>query len=259
MKTLQRLLFLMTFMMTAPAHAIFGMGDIVYDPSNFAQNITSAISEVTQELKQVKQYTTQLRELMVAKQQLDDMVQNTKQLTHFNWDDAQDTLSQLLGMTDTIDQYKSQLGSFDSFLGKFQTIDYYRDIPCIGTNDCTASDLDKLSEIDGLGSDARKKANDALLRSVDLQQQTLKKDSEHLRELQRDAQSSTGRLQALQAGNELASEQTNQLLQIRELLVAQQNALAIQMAVQNDKEARAITLKEKFKSGKYNFSKSKAW
>lgn len=259
MKTLQRLLFLMTFMMTAPTHAIFGMGDIVYDPSNFAQNITSAISEVTQELKQVKQYTTQLRELMVAKQQLDDMVQNTQQLTKFNWDDAQGTLSQLLGMTDTIDQYKSQLGSFDNFLGKFQTIDYYRNIPCVGTNDCTASDLDKLAEIDSLGSDARKKANDALLRSVDLQQLTLKKDSEHLRELQRDAQSSTGRLQALQAANELASEQTNQLLQIRELLVAQQNALAIQMAVQNDKEARAITLKEKFKSGKYNFSKSKAW
>jgi P-type conjugative transfer protein TrbJ len=67
------------------------MGDIVYDPSNFAQNITAAISEVSQELKQVKQYTTQLRELMTAKQQLDDMVQNSKQLTRFNWDDAHRT------------------------------------------------------------------------------------------------------------------------------------------------------------------------
>jgi P-type conjugative transfer protein TrbJ len=255
MKTLQRLLLLMTIIMTAPANAIFGMGDIVYDPSNFAQNITAAISEVTQELKQVEQYTTQLRELMTAKQQLDDMVQNTKQLTHFSWDDAQGTITQLLGITNTIDNFKNQLGSFDNFLGQFQVIDYYRNLPCIGANSCTLSDLAKLAEVDRLSSEARKKANDALFRGVDLQQQTLQKDSAHLRQLQQAAQSSTGRLQALQAANELASEQTNQLLQIRGLLVAQQNALATQMAVQNDKEARAIALEEKFKSGKYTPAK----
>jgi type IV secretion system protein TrbJ len=255
MKILNTLIALITLTLTTPTHAIFGVGDIVYDPSNFAQNITAAISEVTQELKQVEQYTTQLRELMVAKQQLDDMMQNTKQLTRFNWDDAQGTLSQLLGVTNTIDDYKNQLGSFDSFLGKFQTIDYYRSLPCFGSNTCTASDLAKLSEIDRLSSEARKKANDALFRGVDQQQQTLQKDSEHLRELQQASQSSTGRLQVLQAANELASEQTNQLLQIRGLLVAQQNALATQMEVQNDKEARAIALEEKFKSGTYTPAK----
>ena len=255
MKCLQTIVFLMTFIMTSPVHAIFGMGDIVYDPSNFAQNITTAISEVTQELKQVEQYTTQLRELMTAKQQLDDMVQNSKQLTKFSWDDAQGTITQLLGITNTIDNYKNQLGSFDSFLGQFQVIDYYRNLPCIGANSCTAADLAKLAEVDRLSSDARKKANDALFRGVDQQQQTLQKDSAHLRELQQAAQSSTGRLQALQAANELASEQTNQLLQIRGLLLAQQNALATQMAVQNDKEARAIALEEKFKSGKYSPAK----
>jgi P-type conjugative transfer protein TrbJ len=259
MKHLRVLMTLSILSLTTPAHAIFGVGDIVYDPTNFIQNITSAVSEVTQELKQVEQYTTQLRELMVAKQQLDDMMQNTKQLTSFNWDNAQGTLSQLLSATNTIDQYKNQLGSFNSFLGKFQAIDYYRNLPCVGTNTCTSSDRAKIAESDRLNSEARKKANDALLRGVDLQQQTLQKDSEHLRALQRDAQSSTGRMQVLQAANELASEQTNQLLQIRELLVAQQNALATQMEVQNDKEARAIALEEKFKSGTYNLSKGKTW
>lgn len=255
MNHLRVLMTLTILSITTPAHAIFGVGDIVYDPSNFIQNITSAVSEVTQEIKQVEQYTTQLRELMVAKQQLDDMMQNTQQLTHFNWDDAQGTLSQLLSVTNTIDQYKNQLGSFDSFLGKFQVIDYYRNLPCIGKDTCTAADRTKIAESDRLSSEVRKKANDALLRGVDLQQQTLQKDSEHLRALQRDAQSSTGRLQVLQAANELASEQTNQLLQIRALLLAQQNALATQMAVQNDKEARAIALEEKFKSGTYSPAK----
>jgi P-type conjugative transfer protein TrbJ len=147
---------------------------------------------------------------MTAKQQLDDMVQNTKQLTRFNWDDAQGTITQLLGITNTIDGFKNQLGSFDKFLGQFQVIDYYRNLPCIGANSCTVAGLAKLAEIDRLSSEARKKANDALFRCVDQQQQTLQKDSAHLRELQQAAQSSTGRLQALQAANELASEQTNQ-------------------------------------------------
>jgi type IV secretion system protein TrbJ len=147
------------------------------------------------------------------------------------------------------------LGSFDSFLGQFQVFDYYRNLPCIGANSCTVADLAKLAEVDRLSSEARKKANDALFRGVDQQQQTLQKDSAHLRELQQATQSSTGRLQALQAANELASEQTNQLLQIRGLLIAQQNALATQMAVQNDKEARVMALEEKFKSGKYTPAK----
>ncbi len=259
MKYLQLLLFLFVSSVKVPAYAIFGAGDVVYDPSNFAQNITSALSEVNQELKQVEQYTTQLRELMTAKLQLDDMLQNTKQLTQFNWDDAEGMVSELLELTNTIDSFKTQLGGFDNFLGQFQDIDYYRFLPCVGSNSCTAADRTKIAENNRLGAETRKKANDALFRGLDQQQRTLQKDADHLKELQKAAQDSTGRLQVLQAANELASEQTNQLLQIRGLLVAQQNAVATQMAVQNDKEARAIALEEKFKSGLYTPAKEIGW
>ncbi len=92
-------------------------------------------------------------------------------------------------------------------------------------------------------------------RGIDQQQQTLQKDANHLKALQKAAQTSTGRLQVLQAANELASEQANQLLQIRGLLIAQQNAVATQMQVQNDKESRAMALEDKFKSGAYNPAK----
>jgi type IV secretion system protein TrbJ len=251
MKRIQLFFILVVLMASSPSHAIFGIGDIVYDPGNFAQNVISAVSEVAQELKQVEQYSTQLKELLTAQQQLEDMLQNTQQLSGFNWDDAQGILSQLLAVTNTIEYYKNQLGSFDKFLSQFQTIDYYRYLPCVGANTCTATDRAKLTEVNRLSSEAQKKANDALFKGIDLQQQTLSQDSAHLVELEKSSQSSTGRLQVLQAANELASEQTNQLLQIRGLLLAQQNAMATQMAVQNDRESRAITLEEKFKSGIY--------
>jgi type IV secretion system protein TrbJ len=255
MKMLQILMALALLTLTAPVRAIFGVGDIVYDPSNFVQNITAAISEVTQELKQVEQYAAQLKELTTAKQQLSDMLQNTQQLDQFNWDDAQGIVSQLVELTNTIDSFKAQLGGFDNFLGQFQDIDYYRFLPCVGGNTCTPTDRAKIAENNRFGSEARKKANDALFRGIDQQQKTLQKDANHLKALQKTAQDSTGRLQVLQAANELASEQANQLLQIRGLLVAQQNALATQMQVQNDKEAKAIALEEKFKSGFYTPAK----
>ena len=115
MRYFQLMLFLFVSSVSNPASSILGIGDVVFDPSNYAQNITSAISEVTQELKQVEQYTTQLRELMTAKQQLDDMLQNTKQLAQFNWDDAQGIVSELVELTNTIDSFKNQMGSFDNF------------------------------------------------------------------------------------------------------------------------------------------------
>lgn len=231
----------------------------VFDPINLVQNILSAVSEMTQQIKQVQQYSTQLQELATATQQLQNMVQNTQTLTHFTWDDAQGTIAQLLALTDTISQYKKLMGDMNQFLNAFQNIDSYRQAPCIGSNTCTEEDLAQLNERDRLSAEANKKATDALIKGIDQQQQSLVQDTAQLRRLQQTAQSSTGRLQALQAANQLASEQSHQLLQIRGLLLAQSNALATQMAVQHDQEARALVLEETFKSGAYQLSKGKTW
>ena len=55
---------------STPTYAIFGVGDIVFDPTNIVQTTTTAIEEVNQTLKQVEQYTTQL-------QQYEDQITNT--------------------------------------------------------------------------------------------------------------------------------------------------------------------------------------
>lgn len=52
-------------------------------------------------------------------------------------------------------------------------------------------------------------------------------------------------MEAIQAANQLASAQTNQLLQIRSLLVAQQSAAATLAQAQADKESQQIAADEK--------------
>ena len=56
-------------------------------------------------------------------------------------------------------------------------------------------------------------------------------------------------MQAIGYANQLASQQANQLLQIRALLVAQQNALATRAQVDADKEAQRAAASKALRSG----------
>jgi P-type conjugative transfer protein TrbJ len=81
-----------------------------------------------------------------------------------------------------------------------------------------------------LASESQKKANDALFKGLDQQQDALTADARTLQRLQGKAQGATGQMQAIGYANQLASQQANQLLQIRGLLIAQQNAIATRNA-----------------------------
>lgn len=98
-----------------------------------------------------------------------------------------------------------------------------------------------------------------MLRGIDKQQQTLKTDAEKLRQLQQQAQNAEGQKQAIQAASQLASAQTNQLFQIRGLLIAQQNAEATRAATVANKEAIQAVGDEQFRTGTFHKSSGKTW
>ena len=56
--------------------------------------------------------------------------------------------------------------------------------------------------------------------------------------LQTLAQGASGQMQAIGYANQLVSQQSNQLLQIRGLLIAQQNAMVTKMQAEADLEAK---------------------
>lgn len=93
-----------------------------------------------------------------------------------------------------------------------------------------------------------KKANDALFQTVADQQKALKDDARTLERLQGAAQGATGQLQAIGYANQLASQQANQLLQIRTMLTAQHNAEAARIAAELDAEARGDARAEQMRT-----------
>lgn len=210
-----------------PVHA----GIPVIDGANLMQTVVSAMENVAQTLKQIEQYRTQL-------QQYENMLQNTMAPAAYIWDRAQSTINGVMNAVNTLDYYKNQLGSLDNYLRRYQDASYYRSSPCFTASACSDADRAALEQNRRLASESQKRANDALFKGIDQQQRNLAADAQQLERLQLGAQGATGQMQAIGFANQLASQQANQLLQIRGLLIAQQNAVASKMQADADKEAQ---------------------
>jgi P-type conjugative transfer protein TrbJ len=224
----------------APASAQWA----VFDAANATQTTITAGESVAHTLKQIQQYQTQL-------QQYENMLRNTTAPSTQIWDQAQRTMTALRGSIDTLSQYKSTLGSMDAYLGKFKDTAGYRSSPCYSVNGCTQDEWRAMKAQEAFGSEAQKKANDAVFRGLDQQQDALEADARQLERLQSSAQGATGQMQAIGYANQLASHQSNQLLQIRALLVAQQNAIATRNQVLADREAKEAAAASSIRIGTF--------
>lgn len=234
------------------AHA----GIPVIDGGNLTQNVMTAIESVAQTLKQIEQYQTQL-------QQYENMLQNTMAPAAYVWDQAQATIGKLVEAQNTLAYYQNQLGSLDNYLSKFQDVAYYRGSPCFnGTGGCTDTEWAAMDENRRLASEGQKVANDALFRTLKNQQEALRNDARNLERLQGAAQGAQGQLQAIGYANQLASQQANQLLQIRSLLTAQQTVVGARMQADADRKAIEQAAHEQLYKGlqePVNRSKSKEY
>lgn len=224
----------------------------VIDAANTSQATISAIQNVAAVTKQIEQYTTQL-------QQYQNMLQNTVAPAAYIWSEADQTISKLLAAQDTLSYYKTQAGSLEQYLSHYQDTAHYDKAPCIGADTCKTQDQEAIANAQSQATTARKKANDALLTSVSNQQGTLQADADTLARLQRSATNATGQMQAIQSANQLASAQTNQLLQIRSLLIAQQNALATSAQIEADRDAQRLAASNKALAGRNSKSSDKEW
>ncbi|OZI49407.1 P-type conjugative transfer protein TrbJ [Bordetella genomosp. 4] len=220
------------------AHA----GIPVIDGTNLSQTTVTAIQQVAQVQKQIEQYATQL-------QQYENMLQNTVAPAAYIWDQAQSTINGLMQTMDTLSNLTNQVGSLDAYLGKFQDVSYYKSSPCFTTAGCSDTERTAFEKAKELGSQSQKAANDALFKSIKNQQDNLQSDSRQLERLQSQAQGAKGQMEAIGYANQLASHQANQLLQIRGLLIAQQNAVGAQLQAQADLNARETAADERFAPG----------
>lgn len=232
-----------------PAHA---SGIPTVDILNLVPNLLTSVEDVAQTLKQIEEYRTQL-------EQYQNMIQNTMQPASYLWDEANSTINQLMSAVNTLRYYEKQLGSVDQYLNNFQDADYWRGNPCFSTSGCSQAQWEAMQRRERLGSEAQKRANDGVLRGISAQSTELERDAQRLRRLQGNSQSAEGQMEALQYANQFASAQTNQLMQIRGLLIAQANAATARAQAVSDREARELAAGDKFRAGNYAARAGQQW
>jgi P-type conjugative transfer protein TrbJ len=237
--------------LSVPAIAVAG-GVPVFDVANMKQNVISAIEGVNQTMKMVEQYQLQLL-------QYENMLRNSVAPAAYVWNRAQLTTMRLMNAMNTLEYYRNQAGSLDGYLLRYQNPSYYMNSPCFGPNGCSVEERARLETNRRLNADGEKLANDAMIRSLDLQQAELQADAARLEELQRNAQDAPGQMAAIQAANQLASNQASQLMQIRGLLIAQQNAEAARQARMADIEAQQAAAAVQARQGTFRPSAPRSW
>ena len=223
----------------------YAAGMPVFDGLAYLESLKQTIEQIAQSKTQLDQYQS--------------MLKNSQKLDHYTWDQASLTMDNLLNAINTLESYKQQSGGIDPYLARYQTVDHYTTSSCLNGSGCSSAQLQALNQQQANASTAQKRANDASLRGVDKQQASIKADARQLQTLQKQAQDADGQLQAIQAANQLASAETNQLLEIRGLLVAQQTAEATRAAAELDRQAIQTAADARFRGGSYKKSPPKSW
>lgn len=199
--------------LVAPAHALFGFGDIVFDPSNYAENVLQAA-------RALEQINNQIQSLQNEAEMLINQARNLASLPY----------SSLQKLQQSVERTQQLLGEAQRIAFDVQQIDQifsqqYADM------DLTASD-EQLVEL------ARERWGNtvgALQDAMRVQAGVvgnIETQRTELSSLVGESQGATGALQATQAGNQILALQAQQLADLTALLAANGRADALSAAEQ---------------------------
>jgi len=216
----------------------------VFDAGNFAQNLVTAIEAVDQTLTQVLEYQNQIA-------QYEEIVRNGLAPAVYTWDRLVSIQDKLQTIASSLRNWRHWLRDLDDYLRRFADLDYYRSARCYGSDlSCPESEwariLRESQDLHGLASESQKKTLDHLLRALESSETELVEESENLERLQLQAQNAEGQMQAIQAGNQLASAQAHQLMQMRAIMVAQYRAAAMEALSSQSISAQERAARERF-------------
>lgn len=196
---------------------------VVTDPANLVQSVISAIQDVNAVLKQLEQYKTQLDQYTA---QLRDIAAPVV----WTWDLVEDTVATAESVANKLGDRRALLKEVHASLKQLGDPDYYRNSPCYGRDGvdrtlqggCGAL-LEELRAHQEESLQTQYEANELLFKTLETQHESMQKRLKRTQDLVKNSQDAEGQLQAVQATNQLASAQIAELMEIRSLLITQQN------------------------------------
>lgn len=216
-----------TPMLATPAYAQFGFGGIVFDPSNYAQNVLTAA-------RSLQQITNQITSLQNQAQSLINQARNLASLPY----------SALQQLQQSVQRTQSLLSQAQNIAYDVQSIDRAFQLK-YGSTAMSASDTQLIADararwqntVGGLQDAMRVQAG--VVGNIDT-------NRTQMSALIGQSQGATGALQAAQAGNQLLALQAQQLADLTALIAANGRAQALQSAEQAAAAAQGQEQRRRF-------------
>ena len=204
-----------------PAHAIFGIGDIVIDPSNLAQNILTAANTL-------EQINNQVRQLQNEADMLINQATNLVRTGYNPQAEINRLLNEISVLMDRARSISYVVSETDRLFQENFPEDYST---WSSTQMATAAEMQWVS--------ARSAFNDTLLVQSQIVQ-TLKADTSSLDAMLAETAIAEGNLSVSQTGNQIAALGVKQAMQMQEMMAAQYRADALARArdLQIEREGR---------------------
>ena len=216
------------FGVAPPAHAIFGVGDTVFDASNFIQNMLTAA-------RALEQINNQVEQLQNEAQMLRNQARN---LAGLNFSALSELKAALSATNQLIQQAQGLAFNVQQMEGEFKRL-----YPESYTAAISGTQM---------ATDARarwKQSLEALRTATQVQSQAVQNfaaDERTLTDLVNRSQSAVGALQAMQATNQLLALQSRQAMQAQQLQITQDRAVALEQARQVAVQERAREVRRRF-------------
>jgi len=216
------------FGVATPAHAIFGVGDTVFDASNFMQNMLTAARALEQINNQVEQLQNEA-----------EMLRNqARNLTSLDFSALSELKSTLSATNRLIQQAQGLAFDVSRMEEEFKRL--YPESFAAGLSGAQ------------MAGDARQRwrnSLEALRTATQVQSQAVQNftsDEQALTDLVSRSQSATGALQAMQATNQLLALQSRQAIQAQQLQITQDRTTALEQARQVAVQERAREVRRRF-------------
>ena len=194
--------------LASPAHAFFGFGRIVYDPSNYAQNVLTAA-------RTLEQINNQIQQLQNEAQMLINQARNLASLPYSSLQQIQQSVQRTQQLLSQAQNIAFDVGQIDQ---AFQS--KYANVSLSATDTQLVADAKERwkNSVGGLQDAMRVQAT--VVGNIDT-------NRTEMSQLVGQSQSATGALQAAQAGNQLLALQSQQLSDLTALLAANGRATAL--------------------------------
>jgi len=181
------------------------------DIAAIAQAILQVMESIQQTTSLMEQYETQL-------EQYENQLQHSLAPAAYIWEQASITMSKLERAQAMLDVYNNQLGGLEGYLGQFKDVNWYKRSPCFSKNGCTPEELKAMAELhERILAEQNKAQLDTNQKAVELavvQIKTSENASKQIKQIQSQASSAQGQLQAIGATNQFAALQGEQLINI---------------------------------------------